>query len=528
MVTIWALLTLLVLVVFAAFSTPQSIRIAKTTLFLGISAAVAAVPVGFWIAWVQFRTRGLLANFVFVVVISCILIPLHLYVAAWDSAFGKLGFLRGTDGRSFEPLLAGFWGAAFIQFVASVPWTTLIAAVCYRTIRRDVEDAAALDGNPVQVFWTITIRKWLPLLFLASVWVIVISSREIAATDIYQVGTFAEEIYLKFAGGRFDWFGIDPSKTEGGSFSLLAFILLSGWLFLSAMICISYWVPTRKIERHTEQRRPPGRLFLIVARISVILLFLILFVVPLVNLFIRSGSFVDSAESPTLRFSFGHSIQQMLLAPKTYWSELSWSLSLGLMTMAVVFPGALLMSWISRRRRWLAVIFFLVAALSLSLPGPLIGAAVHRISLLFDFQIWNNLFDRSIFGPLLATTIVAFGPAYLLMAFLFRNVATETLEAVEVEGSASVLSGPIRVQWLKGGVACCAICFLIGFSDLSASYIPTPPGMDTVPRRILGQMHAGVNDRTAGLCLDCLFLIGTISLLATGFLNLSSGHRAKK
>ncbi len=522
----WVVITAVLFFVFIFFLTPQAARVARTTLSLGFWAALFSVPVGFWFAWVQFRTRNFWTTWVLLIVISFLFVPLHLYVAAWDSAFGKLGFLRGTDGRAFEPLLAGFWAAVFVHFVAAIPWTTLIGAVCFRAIRRDVEDAAVLDASEVQVFFKVTLRKWAPLILLSVVWVMVMASREIAATDIYQVGTFAEEVYLQFAGGRFDWFGIDPA--EGGSgrdYSLVGFILFCVWFFMSAVVCVLRFVPTKKLEWYSAPELKISRKKIVAIQLSVVVMFASLFLFPMINLLIRCGSRVPSVENPGLQFSWSHCVEQMLTAPRDYWVEISWSLTLGVLTAVVVVPVVMVLVTVSRRRPVLAIIMLLVTAISFSLPGPLIGAAINRLSLVFEFGWWDDLFNRTIAGPLLATVVVAFGPVYLLMNFLFRNVAKETLEAAEMDGGKKFWSRPVMGPLLVGVVAGSAICFLIGFTDLSASYIPTPPGMDTVPRRILGQMHAGVNDSTAALCLDCLVLVGTISLAATKIVSLNNARK---
>jgi len=55
-----------------------------------------------------------------------------------------------------------------------------------------------------------------------------------------------------------------------------------------------------------------------------------------------------------------------------------------------------------------------------------------------------------------------------------------------------------------------AICF----SELSASQMVLPPGIETVPQVTLGKLHAGVNETTAALSLLTIGLVVAIAMTA--------------
>ncbi|MEM9411597.1 MAG: hypothetical protein AAGA30_10815, partial [Planctomycetota bacterium] len=97
-------------------------------------------------------------------------------------------------------------------------------------------------------------------------------------------------------------------------------------------------------------------------------------------------------------------------------------------------------------------------------------------------------------------------------------VGTDALENARLEGANSLarLGMVMRANWLS--IASVSfILFAVCFGELSASQLAVPPGIDTIPRRMLGLLHSGVNDRTAGLAIVSvganIFLI-SISMVA--------------
>jgi ABC-type spermidine/putrescine transport system permease subunit II len=67
------------------------------------------------------------------------------------------------------------------------------------------------------------------------------------------------------------------------------------------------------------------------------------------------------------------------------------------------------------------------------------------------------------------------------------------------------------------------ITFACCFGELSASQIVRPAGMDTVPRKMLGDLHAGVNELTAGITIVTVLVIVGIS--ATGWWVVNLSHK---
>jgi iron(III) transport system permease protein len=113
----------------------------------------------------------------------------------------------------------------------------------------------------------------------------------------------------------------------------------------------------------------------------------------------------------------------------------------------------------------------------------------------------------------LALTLRGLGPALLILAFAFRTIPRELLDAAQMDGA-----GPLRQFWqiavpcrLPTIAAAGVIAFSAAMADLAASILVVPPGVTTLSIRIFGLLHYGVQDRVAGVCLA---LAAAFTLLA--------------
>jgi len=493
------------------------LRTAQTTFAFGICSSIPATVVGFIIAWVSIRIDSRWAKFSFVVVVSMIFVPLHLQVAAWDAAFGKLGWLRSTS-ENHSPILSGFRAAVLVQAFATIPWAALISFAGLRVRQTELEQQALLDAGPMKVFFCVTLRGAIPFLFLSLIWGVVFASRQIAVTDIYQVGTLAEEVYLQFSGGRFDWFGIDPSAPQNrGKVGFTITLLASVWLVMTT-VCIALSIfPVIRFDLK-ESRMPTmpssWRLFFIVLTWA---LSATLLIVPIFNLVGRCGlTVVVSENGPKAEFSITHLTHVLSRIYELYGPEWQWSLSIGIVNAVVVTFVAAVVVMFARRSVPARILILLFAGISMALPAPLVGVLVQRGLNLIDMPLTQALIDRSIFGPVVATSILAMGPCLLLLLFASRKVSTESIEAAQLDGAGEVaLFQKISfARMLKPICGCFLVAFLMGYNDLSASFIVMPAGIDTLPRILLGQMHAGVNDYAAGVSLVNFVVALTIGTAA--------------
>lgn len=64
------------------------------------------------------------------------------------------------------------------------------------------------------------------------------------------------------------------------------------------------------------------------------------------------------------------------------------------------------------------------------------------------------------------------------------------------------------------------VALAIVLGDLAASILVVPPGVITLPIRIFGLMHYGVEDQVAGICL---VLVAVFAVVAAGAIRLGAG-----
>jgi len=200
-------------------------------------------------------------------------------------------------------------------------------------------------------------------------------------------------------------------------------------------------------------------------------------------------------------------------SPFQFIEEFRWTNVIGILVglAAVVLAGPL--AWAARRRAIGSWLVLFPTAVCLALPGPIIGLSV--IWLLnrdgAPFLIW--LYDHTILAPCLATLVRAFPMAMLITWFSLRTVSTDVLDAASTDGAGGLrrfFQIALPQRKLAFGVAWFA-AVVIAIGDLSASILVTPPGVSTIPIRVFGLLHAGVDDQVAGLCLT---MVGEFVVLA--------------
>ena len=142
-------------------------------------------------------------------------------------------------------LLSGWRGAVWVHALAAIPWVALIVGMALRFVEPELEEAAMLDASAWQVLRRVTLRRVLPAIGVAVVWVAVGVATEMTVTDIFQtpgngLRTYAEEIYTQFALG-----------TEAGPPVAAVGIGVTACL-AACGLCFAW---RRRHGRH----RPPGR-----------------------------------------------------------------------------------------------------------------------------------------------------------------------------------------------------------------------------------------------------------------------------
>ena len=505
------LLLLLLGLAAAALLAPREARgwwLAANTVRLAVVTCALAVPLGTALAILLFRTdlpgrRTLLS-----VLAWLLFVPLFLQVGAWQAGFGLQGWqtLAGMGPAWLE----GFRGAAWVHAAAAVPWVALIVGIGLRTIRPELEEAALLDASPLEVLWHVTLPHVAPLLLATVLWVSITVAGEIAVTDMFQVRTYAEELYTEIAlGGTLD----------EAPLRILPGIVVTGWMALAATLLVLRLAPR---ERQAPSRPPLsfqlGRwrwpLFALVVVWVALLVGL-----PMASLAWKCG--VEVVQMPLGRerhWSLVKCLAIVVGSPGRYHREIASSLITGSTAATAATIVGALFAWGARRSRGWSGALVASIACGLALPGPVLGIAIIKLMNRPGWPWALYLYDRTIVPCVVAQMVRALPLACLMLWYAFETIPADELEAAELDGAgawARFRRVALPQRWFAV-VAAWLMALAVAIAEIGATILVVPPGVEPLSVRISGLLHYGVEDQVAGICLGLgilyFALVGTAVL----------------
>ncbi len=492
------------LALFHSYAPDVDQHVARNTFLLGLAVNLISIPLGLITAF-SCLGRGRFSRLVVLTCLALIFLPLFVHVSAWDAAFGKLGWITGISTEANATV--GPWAMAiWIHSMAAIPQVAVITWLGLLIAENIHEERASLDADAMSVFWHITMPKLLPLVGLSIVWNFVVCAREITVTDIYRIGTLAEQIYLGYS--LSDFGAISGATTTT---LLIAFVAASVFIILLPGVQPSAFSGD---TMSSQNRKPAPRWVQSVT--AVVLLVLVL--APAINLLARASRKVESIEGePIVSYSVFNLAEVVIRVPATFADEFCWSAIIATTsTIVLLAVSVLLVRKATKSRHW-KLLLIGMTAICCSLPGPLIGSSLLELRSLIGVPGFHWLFDRTIFAPVVANIIFCFPIAVFLTWFVFLNVAADAEESMTIEGAGPItrtIQLIVVANW-KILLGTAMIIFAVCFGELSATQLAVPPGIDTIPRRMLGLLHSGVNDHTAGLTIVSVCFI--LLVISVGF-----------
>jgi iron(III) transport system permease protein len=484
------------------------------TLMLGLSASLVAVPIGVLICWVC-RGSGVVSRLLMLFCLVSVMLPIVVHVSSWDAAFGKLGWLTATTGGVLKPILGGWWAAVWVHGIIAAPQVGLLLLLCGDQQQRAFEEQAKLDTGPWTVFFRVTLWRFVPLVVVAVLWTMTTCCREIAVTDLYQVGTLAEQVYLGYS--------LDSGSIIGAwsAEQLAAAGQVDRWLVLATVLVFGL-VATVLLVRLTALSADGSFANQSIVAPSVWrsavgwLLLTLLVLVPVSNVLARSCFFVQPTpngfEQKYSILQAWHAIQR---ASSDYDSELVWSTLIGVVAATVTVIVATASTLWAMRGNLNRIVFVLALAFFFALPGPVIGSWLSTAFASVESPLGRWLIDYTIFGPVIATTLFVLPMVVLLVWLILHRGPRSIHEAAQTEGADQVTRVwrlEILANW-RMLFGCWVLAFALSFGELSASQMVRPAGMDTVARKMLGDLHAGVNELTAGITIVVTGIVIVVSCL---------------
>ena len=470
-----------------------------------------------------------MSRLLFVCTIAMLLVPMFIHVSGWDAAFGKLGWLTSTKGQILKPLVSGWTAAVWIHGIAAAPQVALILLIGLSIGKRVYEEQALLDTTASGVFWNVTIWRLIPLLILSVIWIVVSCAREIAVTDLYQIGTLAEQIYLGFSLGLNSIAGTwTPEQlAEANSisnrltFSLLIWMAGTGLVFFFSLTSLEF-------ESRAMRPQPMAAAHLgsqtFVRSMTAAGLLAVIVLVPIFNVIVRACFFVRPVDGvPTQGYSLSQLFRSIKRAGVDYQNEFVWSTLIALVSAGLIIVIAILIASAARRSRLLQFVFALTLAVSCAIPGPYIGTTLASLFSNLENETVQWFYNYTIAAPVIANFVFCWPIGAVVVWFVFRKIPQDAIDNASVDG-AGVIQRMFHFG-LMGNLIAIAGCFLLTFAfcfgELSASQIVRPAGIDTVSRKMLGDLHAGVNELTAGITIVTAFTIVTVSLIGWWFIRLN-------
>ena len=489
-------------VLFGQFD-PRAGSLALNTFQLCAGAIVISLPLGTVFAVILSRTDAIGRGLARVILVAMLFVPLYLQAAAWDAGFGQLGWYSVARDEVAKPWLSGWRAAIWIHAMAGVPWVTLLVSLGLQFVGPKLEERASLEGPPLRVLLFVTFPRALPALGVAVVWVIVSTAAEMTITDIYQIRTYAEEVYTSFALGEDAaevWASIRPG------------VILLAWLVVIVVVTVATVVSSVVRTSVRSNFRFSLRRWRFAGSIGLWFGLLVVAGLPLANLIYRAGVVVRQIGDDRMRvWSLLRFWDTVASVPREFLDDFGWSFLIGGWTGFLSLLIALPLGWSIRRGGWKAIPVLCGAAVCLVTPGPMIAVAVEGfLNHPYPVLIW--LYDQTVVAPVCAVTIRCLPMAIFLAWYGFRSFDETQLENAAVAGVGSV--GRFLRIALPQRMALVALIwittFAIAIGDLATSILVLPPGVNTIAYRIFNLIHYGVRYQEAGVSLVLLTIIGGV------------------
>ncbi len=465
-----------------------------TSLLVSSATAIVATSVATFLAVVFLRTDlpgrsagpWLLGGLLF--------LPLYIHIAGWETILGRFGWWTSVDGSLASPLLTGSFATIWIHAVAALPWGVLFVAAGLAIVDPAWEETALCDVAWPTVLRRITLPAVAPFVLLAGLWIASTTAGEMTVTNIYQVRTYAEEIYTNFS------LGATAAETLRSAIpGMFVLAALAGGLFL----CVRQIVPATTLGRmHTPRDWPLGKARWPVA-IATWLVIGSVVLVPLVSLVHQCGVVVVETDGNFVRgWATSKAATTILQAPGENLPEAQSTFALALAAAAVTLPLVLLPAWWGGTSHSRIVPWLLL--LPAFIPGPLVGIAViqllNRPEDPTGFLIW--LYDDTLAAPVLAVLPRTIPLAGLILWSAFRQTPRD-LKDIAALYRPRTLQAWLLIRGLhwRACLAAFIAAAAVAAGDLSCSILVLPPGVRTVAFHVFQLLHAGCDDRLSALCL---------------------------
>jgi iron(III) transport system permease protein len=487
---------------------PRLRGLLSNSLTLAAGTLTLSLPIGTLLAILIAKTNMPGRLWMERLLLTMLLVPLVVQAAAWETVFGLGGWAREPIARlqssgMAQPWFSGWIGTIWIHAMAAVPWTVLLVGTIIRSVPRELEEDASLAMPAGHVLLRVTLRHALGGAMVAATWIGLVSVGATTVTDLFQVRTFAEEVYT--------------AANLGGEVALWQGTATVALTVLAVLLATSPLWNMRNILSHGSGWRwqmGPGRHLTSVAGWIVVLL---LVAVPLASLAWKAGIRVDPIDDHYVcSWSTEQLIRQVAASPGIHRREWGWSLAIGGIAAVLATLLATCIAWMMCRNRVAKFLSLLLLAIGFALPGPVVGVwLIHGFNQPLDSLLrpltW--CYDNTILVPVLAQVFRALPLVTLLIWVRMAAIPQDVLDSSLCDGASwwRQLTWVILPQCWLVIIAAIGVALVLAIGELAATILVVPPGVSTLPVRIFGLLHYGAEDRVAALCLAFWLLVCLLS-----------------
>jgi len=490
-------------------------------------ALLISLPLGTLLAVAISKTSLLGRQILEHCLVAMLFIPLYVQAAAWQAVAGQT--TAGQGGWLIaDQWLTGWRGAIWVHGVAAIPWVVLIVTARLRKVPRELEEESLLDVADWRVLVRVSMPHAVAGMIAASLWVTVICFSEIAVTDLFQVRTFAEEVYTAASLGTLDGVVVPPAAIGVDLADVPKFAADELWLgtlavillVAAALAAISIWVPIANFVSpdtnwRWQLRRGGQSLAILVWLTAAAVLG-----APLLGLVSKAGAIVERNDGQIVQsWSAVKTVTLVARSPWEHRREFSWSLLIACSATIASVAIAIVLAWGLRTGRLPKLPTALALSLGFAIPGPLLGVGIiHCLNQppdsLFSGLTW--FYDHTILAPVIAQFLRALPLVALILTAQFASLPQDILDSAQSDGAGwwrQLLSVALPWSWPTVVAAAC-MGLIVSIGDLAATLLVVPPGVSPLSVRIFGLLHYGAEDRVSALCLMMVLLLGVVAASA--------------
>ena len=480
---------------------PELTRAIWNSLLICCGCIAVSVPLGAVLAVLLMRTDVYGRRALGIALGSQLAVPLYVFAGSWNAGFGSQGWWPLAQVVAVKFDVAALLAVIFIHSVAAIPWVCLITWCGLIWSQRSLEESALSEAGNRAVLLRVVAPGLRPWLILTSFWVCVPILTEMVVTNLYQVPTVAERVYLDASRGT-----VSPLTYPVAV--ALCMLPVVGFALLLTRGLPPWSEMIARTRQHSSRVLQLGVWRMAISAACWLLLVALVYL-PIANLIVKAGwqPYMDSQNMTRYGWTVWRFAVTLRESLTLFLSEFYWSavLAITAASVAMVLAACLVKLASKGWCRWLVGLLMLAMV---GTPGALVGVLCIYLMNRSEPAILGQLYDQTIAAPVLAQQFRLLPLAWLFVQGIVASIDRRSWELAKLEGL-STLQVVRTLLWPQTGslwLVAWMILALVSVGELSTTILVLPPGVTTLSMRLFEMLHFGMRHQDSGLCLALIFL----------------------